>query len=570
MNKRILPIVVPRGTTIKEAMQKMQASPHANPPGPAGIVVVAGKNNKLIGVVTDGDIRRALLKGMDSTMPVSAIMSRNPVHVRGEQTAGEMLSEVYAEIRKRNAPLNKYHNIVVTDRTGMVLDIVTPFELWRRGEVKAKTAVIMGLGYVGLTLALTLNEFGIEVRGIEVSDEVLNKLKRGMPHFYEQGLETLLKKHINKLLFLKKELGESESDIYIICVSTPVDERGRIISLYLKKAAEQVGRVLKPHDLVILRSTVPVGTTRGLVIPVLEKKSRLKAGEDFFVAFAPERTVEGRALEELKILPQIIGGYNKQSVDYTSQVFQLFARSLIPVSSLEAAEAVKLFNNTFRDVIFAFSNEAAQMCASLGLSAQEVIRAANEGYPRDKIPGPSPGVGGACLVKDPYIFVESAKRAGMKAKFPHLARLINKSMIDFVCKKVDEFCRAQSKDINKTRIFVMGIAFKGEPETSDMRDSASVDIIKKLKAKYQNLSIYDPVAHKEDLEKLGAAVVSSPRIGFRGADCALILNNHLSYRNLDIYSLAKSMKRPAFVFDGWGIYRREELASLKNVSYAGL
>lgn len=570
MNKRINSIIISPKTSITEAMRRIQEGPHANPPSPAGIVAVTDGRLRLLGVVTDGDIRRALLGGINFKESVSAIMTKNPVFVRSNQTAQEMLGELYREIKKRNVSENKYHNIIVLDEAGEVFDIVTPFELWRRSEVKTKTAAIIGLGYVGLTLALTLNEFGIEVIGIDSNEEVKKKLNKGVPHFYENGLDKLLKKHIHKSLSVKSELTQSESDIYIICVSTPIDERGNLVSSYLKDAATNVGRVLKAHDLVILRSTVVIGTCRNFAIPILEKESGLRAGKDFFIAFAPERTVEGKALEELRTLPQIVGGYNKESADYATKLFQLFVQSIIPVADLETAEAVKLFNNTFRDVTFAFANEAAQICDGLGLNAREIIRAANEGYPRDKIPYPSPGVGGACLVKDPYIFVESAKHSGRKAKMPCLAREVNREMIGFVARKVDDFCSGAKKNPKEVKIFIMGVAFKGDPETSDIRDSTSVDIIKKLQLMYPNIYMYDPIAHKSDLESLDAKIVLNPRAGFRGADCALVLNNHPSYRNLDMYALAKSMKNPALIFDGWGMYSKKEFSPLHHITYMSL
>jgi nucleotide sugar dehydrogenase len=315
---------------------------------------------------------------------------------------------------------------------------------------------------------------------------------------------------------------------------------------------------------------VPIGTCRNFVIPILENKSGLIAGRDFFVAFAPERTIEGRALEELRTLPQIIGGFNKQSIDYTSQLFQLFTPNIISVSSLEAAETVKLLNNTFRDVIFAFANEASQICDGFDLSTREIIRAANEGYPRDKIPYPSPGVGGACLVKDPYIFAESARRAKHKSEISVLARKINTRMIDFVYDKVDSFCFKSKKNPKSAKIFIMGMAFKGDPETSDIRDSTSVYVLNKLQGRYKNIYIYDPVVNRHELERLGARVVSGPKAGFKEADCVLVLNNHASYKDLNIYTLAKSMAKPGFLFDGWGIYSKEKFAPLSGITYKGL
>jgi len=569
MNKRIQTIILRQNSSIREAMEKMQKGPHCDPPAPWGIVLIVDKKYKLIGIVTDGDIRRALLRGHSMRDSISEIISKNPLSIRYASNAGDMLSELNEEIRKRNAPDSKFHNIIVVDRFDKIQDVVTPFELWKRSEIKTRNAAVIGLGYVGLTLALTLNEFGIKVFGIDNDKEVLRTLKRGKAHFYEKGLDNLLKKHINKNLFVKSKLSKNESDIYIICVGTPIDKKRRAVTSYLGRSAASVGRVLKVNDLVILRSTVTIGISRNFVIPILEKKSGLRVGRDFFVAFAPERTVEGRALEELFSLPQIIGGYNKQSLDHASQLFQLFANTIVSVSSLEAAESIKLLNNTFRDVIFSFSNEVAQIFDAFNLNTLEIIRAANKGYPRDKIPLPSPGVGGACLVKDPFLLIESAKKVKRSAKIPQLARAVNMSMIDFVYNKVNKFCVSNKKNPKSAKIFIMGIAFKGNPETSDIRDSTSVDILQKLRRSYKNIFIYDPIANKKDLRELGVGIVA-PKVGFKNADCVLILNNHPSYRNLDIYTLATSMNKPSLLFDGWAIYTKKEFFLLEHVTYDGL
>lgn len=570
MNQKIQKILINGDLTIKEAMQRMEEVKISNFDAPSGIVVVIDKNNKLAGVVTDGDIRRAILKDLNMETPVSKVMTKNPLALRANDKPSEMLVELSREIKKRNAKESKYHKIIIVNAESEVVDILTPFELWKRSEVRTKDVAIIGLGYVGLTLGLTLNEFGIKVCGIDTDTKTVAKLNKGAPHFYERGLEDLLKKHIGKNLFVKNSLSQKESDVYIICVGTPVDKAKKIVTLDLKNAASSVSRVLKIHDLVVLRSTVPIGTSRNLVIPILEKESGLRAGRDFFVSFAPERTVEGRALEELKTLPQVIGGYNKQSVDYATQLFQLFSQTIVPVSSLEVAESVKLLNNTFRDVIFSFSNEAAQVLDGFNINAREVIRAANEGYPRDKIPYASPGVGGLCLTKDPYIFMDSAEKVKRKLSLPLISRSINMSMADYVCNKINIFCRDNKKNPRTSKIFLVGMAFKGDPETSDIRNSTSIDILNVLRKKYKNIFIYDPVVKREDLLSLGVKVLLNVTAGFKNADCVLFLNNHPSYRDLPIYTLSKSMSKPGFLFDGWGIYRKEELSSAGSVVYYSL
>jgi len=568
MNQRVQPIVVTPNTSIRDAMVAIDDAGRNDPPAPWGIVVIMD-GDTLKGIATDGDIRRAVLRDINLDEPISSIMIDSVLTVR-EGSPSLMLAEMHKKIKERGGTEYKYHHVVTIDNSDAVIDVVTPFELWKRSEIKIKTVAVIGLGYVGLTLGLTLNEFGIDVVGVDINEDVIKKLKNGTPHFYEKGLEALLNKHVNKNLKLKTSFEQNESDIYIICVGTPIDEQGKIISAYLESAVSEVGKVLKPHDLIILRSTVPIGTCRNTVIPILEKVSGLKAGNDFFVSFAPERTVEGKALEELKTLPQIIGGYNKQSLDYASQLFQVFTNTIVPVKSLEEAEAVKLLNNTFRDISFSFANEVAMTCDGFGLNARTIIRAANEGYTRNPIPYPSPGVGGACLVKDPYIFSVSAKEGGHEAKLPLIAREINESMIGFVCAKVDTFVNTEKKDPATIKIFLVGMAFKGTPETSDIRHSTSVDILVQLKNSYKNIVIYDPVAHTEDLEGLGVTITTDPIAGFKDADCILVLNNHPDYKDWDIFSLAKSMNTPGMIFDAWGSYSPEQLNELTAIKYTGL
>ena len=543
--------------------------PRQTPPTPSGIALIT-QGNRLLGIATDGDIRKAILKGKSLDDPIGDIMAKQPLTVLHDESPDVILSRFHEALRERQLPESRFHHILTVDENGNLVDVLTPFELWKRSEVKIKTVSVIGLGYVGLTLALTLNEFGIRVIGVDTNKKVIKKLKSGVPHFYEKGLDQLVKKHANKNLILSTSLSENQSDIFVICVGTPVNEQGKVLSQFLTDAAKEVGKVLKAHDLVILRSTVPIGTCRDAVVPLLEKVSRLKAGETFMVSFAPERTVEGKALEELRTLPQIIGGYNKQSLDETSKFFRVFAHTIVAVESLEEAEAVKLLNNTFRDVSFGFANEVVWALHGYGLNARKVIRAANEGYGRNPIPAPSPGVGGMCLVKDPYLFVASAKEKGYAPKLPIAARDINVSMISFITNQVDAFMKKNKKNASKARIFLAGMAFKGLPETSDLRFSTSVQILEKLQKKYPKIIIFDPVASKEDLYTLNAKVVGSLEEGFKKSDAVLLLNNHPLFREADIFALASTMNAPGMIFDPWGSYREEQLTGLTGISYAGL
>lgn len=527
---------------------------------PPGIAVVTEReSDKALGVVTDGDIRRALISDKSLEDSVGDIMSEDPFRIRDATGATEMLKQVHSELDARGESENKYQHILIVDEDDSVLDVVTPFELWKRSEIRINTATVQGLGYVGLTLALTLADNGITVHGVEKDPNKLEALASGTPHFYEQGLESLLQEHLGDDFHVSDSINGSESDIFIMCVNTPVTEDGEFDSTYIRQAAAEVGQNLAVHDLVVVRSTVLVGTCRETLVPILEEESGLVAGQDFFVAYAPERTVAGNALEELKTLPQVIGGINKRSVDYASQVFQMFSKNTIPVSSLETAEMVKLLNNCYRDVIFSFANETAQMCDHWDLDTHEVIQAANQGYSRNQIPKPSPGVGGPCLTKDPYLMVASGDKRGYKPKLPTASRNINQSMTDLVSQNVRDFCGELSGD--SPTLFLMGMAYKGEPETSDIRNSPSMDIYRELSAEYDDIRVYDPVVEDDQLAEIGASVVERPADGFDGADGVLVLTNHGSFSNLDIYSLSETMANPGLLFDPWSLFNKEEVAS---------
>jgi len=257
-----------------------------------------------------------------------------------------------------------------------------------------------------LTLAIALAEANYHVTGFDSNKNKIKDLLNLNSYIHEVGLTELLRETLNVSFFPSTTIKENE-DVFIISVGTPVDyssSKPEPQLNELKKATELIGRKLKFGNLVILRSTVPVGTCRGFVIPILERLSGLKCGRDFHLACAPERTAAGNAINELRELPQIIGGFNKDSVEATVALFREITPTIIRVGSLEAAEMVKLVNNSFRDYVFAYSNYVTRIASGYNVNIYEIIKAANQGYPRDKIPLPSPGVGGPCLTKDPFIF----------------------------------------------------------------------------------------------------------------------------------------------------------------------
>ncbi len=558
-----------RHATIKEVMSMITHGVGGDSEVLHGIVLVVDSNSILEGVVTDGDIRRALLSGFNLDVSVGEIMTTDPITIESDVPVHNMLPRVFEQIRARNIPYNAIDKVILVDDQRRPTDVYSFFELWKMSEVKTRRVGVIGLGYVGLTLALTLAEVGFEVIGVDIKESVVAQLRTGKSHFFEKGLDELLQRHIDNRFIVTSEFQEGVSDVYIICVGTPVDDTNTVQMQYLESSLKVISKILKPNDLIVLRSTVPIGTCRNFVIPILERETDYKAGRDFFVAFAPERTAEGVALQEIRSIPQVIGGYDKASSDLAANLFKEFVRSIRMVSTLEAAEAVKLVNNTYRDLTFAYSNELSQVMDGFSLNTYEVIEAANLGYPRNNIPVPSPGVGGACLTKDPFIFMKSSESISYTPKLPIVGRDINESMISFVAQKVITFLRTHKRGVTDPKIFIMGLAFKGQPETSDLRSSTGVEIMQEIQKEYKNIYVHDPVVADEELQTLDVTPTSVEN-GFMNADCVVVLNNHHSFYDLGIYSLVKTLARPSLLFDGWAIFVDFDFQSIDHVHYDGL
>lgn len=265
---------------------------------------------------------------------------------------------------------------------------------------------VMGMGYVGLTLSVVLSEVGYEVYGIDINKDVIDELRKGKPHLFEKNLKVRLQQQTrnNNIQFFTEA-----PDIYygtiIISVGTPLRKENKEPDLsFLHQVINDVSHLIQKGTLVCMRSTIPVGCARSDILPVFEKISGLKVGDDFYLASTPERTVEGNALKELRENSQIVGGITESCTEKAANLFLKLTSTVVTVSSAEVAEFSKIIDNTYRDVKFSFSNQLALISEKLGLDIHEVINAANVHYPRNNIPVPSPGVGGACLSKDPHIF----------------------------------------------------------------------------------------------------------------------------------------------------------------------
>ena len=572
MNKYLPKICLNASDSIKIALDRMELNKPKETGLPGGIVLVTDKNLKLLGIATTGDIRRALSDGIEMSAPISTAMNKKPFLIEGRPSNLDIISFVVDKVRKENWHKDRLDKIILVDKEKRVVDLVSFYDLWQQTDARFKHIGVIGLGYVGLTLGLTLADIGFKVRGLDKNQKLAQSIKNGKPPFFEAGLPQLLADHLDKNFKVVPNFNkENNCDVYFVCVGTPLVGKNKPDLKYLGEASKSLGRILKAGDAIILRSTVPIGTTRDFVLPILERESGLKGGENFLLAFAPERTIEGKALEELRHLPQVIGGLNHKSAELASNIFSFLTKGTVLVDLLEEAEMVKLINNTYRDVTFGFANEVSLIAARWDIDAKRVIEAANYGYDRSNVPMPSPGVGGYCLEKDPYIFIESARAKGYEPLLINNARKVSDMMVDHVAGSVVAFLKTKAAEKRNPKILALGVAFKGKPVTSDVRGSTSIKIIKKLQqGNFKNIFGFDPAVHKENILLHDIRFVRDLKAGFADADVVFVGTNHPDFETLNIRNLLSLSNRPVLLFDSWGLFNKEEVSKIKGVHYKRL
>ncbi|MGC5019686.1 nucleotide sugar dehydrogenase [Micromonospora sp. DT47] len=417
----------------------------------------------------------------------------------------------------------------------------------------------MGLGYVGLTLAAALARRGYQVYGVDANPAVLKSLCAGRMHIYEPGLEEVFAEHLGRSLLVGPELPDA-LDAVVLCVSTPVDEQSRQPDLSnLAAAATQVARWCGRDTLVVVRSTVPVGTSRRVVLPPLQR-----AWGNVQLVMAPERTIQGQALRELVELPQVVGGLDEESLAAGVEMFGGLSTEVVPMSSLEAAELVKLSNNCHTDLIYSFGNEVALIAERHGLDPLEVIRAANLHYPRPDLSRPG-YVGGGCLSKDPYLMMSSAE--GPAPFLIGAARRLNEYLPVHVAARVVELVRQECGRTRGARLAVLGWAYKGWPATDDMRGTPIASMMPVFNEAGLTVLGHDPLVTEDVIRQYGGEPTSLDK-AFSDSDALLVINDHPDYRAIEIGPLLGE-RGPKLVFDSWRILDERVLRSA-GVRYASI
>jgi len=426
------------------------------------------------------------------------------------------------------------------------------------------TVCVVGTGHVGLPLAAVLADLGYRVTGYDTNDGFITQVNvTGHADFSEEGLDELLQRTLHRRLTLSSSVPASQ-DIYIITVGTPLDPAtGRPNLERVRQAIRQIAPRFGPDPLVVLRSTVSIGTTRGIVLPEIRRHSTR-----FGLAFCPERTIEGRAIPEMRSLPQIVGGLDAHSADRAEALFRTITPKLVRVSSLEAAEMIKLINNTYRDVTFAFANEMALIAERLGLVASELIHAANFDYPRSNIPRPG-FVAGPCLEKDAVILIDSLNYVDLAPRVVEAARSINGSLPDHVADRLLQELRECRRTLTEAKVLISGFAFKGRPPTEDVRGSAAIPLMRRLQEHGVEVWGHDFVTQEKVIAELGAHACGLDD-GFDGADAVVVMNNHPAYTRADIVTLAEKMRRPGLLFDSWSLFAVENFRAIPGLRYGSI
>jgi UDP-N-acetyl-D-mannosaminuronic acid dehydrogenase len=429
----------------------------------------------------------------------------------------------------------------------------------------SREIVVIGLGYVGLTLSAHMASLGLNVLGIEVRSLVLDGLESREAFFYEPGLNEVLRKTLTDGSFrFSSELEAADSNrVFIITVGTPINSKKQVLEDSIIRVAHQVSMVLNDGDLVILRSTVKLNTTRNLIAPILNKSQKA-----FFLAFCPERTLEGAALVELKKLPQIVGGIDDESANHASEFFSLIAPKVVKVRNSETAEMIKLIDNVQRDIKFAIANEIADICNSEDIKASEVISFGKLDYPRTDLPYPGP-VGGPCLEKDTYILSESLLESQKLARIAVAARQVNEDMIDKVASYISSWLIRNKISIENPKIVILGMAFKGIPETNDLRGTPSLALYGSLKsrvAKNSTIEMWDPIVSQIQAAEYGHVFTDDLNVAIKGANCVVLANNHPSISRLTLSEIGNMSGEKVLVYDMWGRFDESDEFPI-NVEY---
>lgn len=404
-------------------------------------------------------------------------------------------------------------------------------ELASRIRTKTARVGIVGLGYVGLPLAVEFAKMGFSVTGIDISESKVAQLNSGISYIQDVPSEVVRSLiESGKLVATADFSVISQLDTINIAVPTPLRKTKDPDMSFVISATQEVARHAHPGMLIILESTTYPGTTDELLLPMLEAPDR-RVGESLFLCFSPERVDPGNPNFQTKNIPKVVGGMTRVCTELGSLFYAQALDTVVPVGSTRVAEMVKLLENTFRMINIGLVNELALMCDRMGINVWEIIDAAAT-KPFGFMPFyPGPGLGGHCIPIDPFYLAWKSKESGMEARFIELAGYINSQMPHFVVDKVQNALNTACKPVNGSHIHVLGVAYKRDIE--DVRESPALDIIGLLKRLGARVTYSDPHVPSITLDEETLTSQNGPEI-FSQADCVVIITDHRGFNYAEI------------------------------------
>ena len=411
-------------------------------------------------------------------------------------------------------------------------------ELLQKIDEKDYTIGIIGLGYVGLPLMWTFHQNDMPVLGFDIDKEKIKCIKEGRPyikHLGDEMMQTLAKS--DKCDATTDFSRLTEADAIMMCVPTPLDKYREPDMEYVESTCHTVGKYLKKGQLVILESTTYPGTTEDLIIPILESKSGLEAGKDFYVAYSPEREDPGNPDFNTAKIPKVVGAHGEEALKLACALYDTSIVQTVPVSDTKTAEAVKITENVFRSVNIALVNELKVIYQAMGINVHEVLDAAGTkpfGFMKF-VPGP--GLGGHCIPIDPFYLTWKAREVEQNTRFIELAGEINTSMPQYVINQTLKALNAHKKALNGSKVLVVGLAYK--PDVDDMRESPTfklMDILKDYNADVDYYDSYIPEIKptREHANWTGTKSIEWNKKQVKSYDAVIISTNHshIDYKQL--------------------------------------
>jgi len=400
-------------------------------------------------------------------------------------------------------------------------------ELKKRIRTRTAKTGIIGLGYVGLPLAVEMAKAGFQVTGIDLSQEKVNALNRGVsyiPDVPSQTVESFVA--AERLRATQSLAAVGELDTINICVPTPLRKNKDPELSYIIAAVEVIRNHIRAGQLIILESTTYPGTTREVVLPILEE-SGLKAGSDFFLAYSPERVDPGNSIFHTQNIPKVVGGITPRCAETAVFFYRQYIDNVFSVSSTDCAEMVKLLENTFRSVNIALANEMALTCHSFGINVWEVIEAAKT-KPFGFMPFyPGPGLGGHCIPVDPYYLTWKARMKGCEPRLIELAGHINSQMPAFVIRGMADALNEKRKCLNGAKVLALGVAYKRD--TNDVRESPALQVLLGLQEKGCEICFSDPYVPQITINETNLnSVTLSPEL-LQSMDLVVVLTDHSKF-----------------------------------------